>query len=403
MKTRYSLPCVHEGNILEWCHTCNGEKRHVRECDHYDDKCTRALVSHKVRACVTCAKQPNTPYRPDTELTMTDNRNKDQGNTDSTPPEEKSIPQSRLRTEDTPRISVRENRLKERARMLNQRRTNVQRERGLETQGTGEQQEQVRERPKRLVMRKSKEDKPEVLVWEYGITTVEERKGKELDKTIVSLKNGGFDKPRLFVDGTYALTMYKQGYNLDVSVRSTKIKTLGNWLMGMLELYIRNPHAHRYAIFQDDIVCCKNLRTYLDKCDYPDKGYLNLITYPQNEGVKEKYFQGVSSDTPVGWYPSNQMGKGAQGLVFNREALLVLLTHRYLFERLQDLEKGWSSIDGAIVSAMKRSNYTEYVHSPSLLRHVGETSTMGNNPQPPDVSFKGEEWDAMEMLKEGTT
>lgn len=49
-------PCVHEGQLLELCHTCKGadESRHVRECDLYGDKCTRAVVSAKVRACATC-------------------------------------------------------------------------------------------------------------------------------------------------------------------------------------------------------------------------------------------------------------------------------------------------------------------------------------------------------------
>lgn len=49
-------PCAHEGNVLETCHTCKGadESRHVRECAKHDTKCTRAVVSDKVRACATC-------------------------------------------------------------------------------------------------------------------------------------------------------------------------------------------------------------------------------------------------------------------------------------------------------------------------------------------------------------
>lgn len=49
-------PCEHEGQTLELCHTCKGadESRHVRECALHDDKCTRAVVSAKVRACATC-------------------------------------------------------------------------------------------------------------------------------------------------------------------------------------------------------------------------------------------------------------------------------------------------------------------------------------------------------------
>lgn len=47
------LPCVHEGPVLEWCHTCQGELKHVRECDLHE-KCTRGLAGPLVRSCVGC-------------------------------------------------------------------------------------------------------------------------------------------------------------------------------------------------------------------------------------------------------------------------------------------------------------------------------------------------------------
>jgi hypothetical protein len=56
---RTALPCVHEGNVLERCHTCGGEARHVRECDLHG-KCTRGFVSNKVQSCSRCPD-----YKPD--------------------------------------------------------------------------------------------------------------------------------------------------------------------------------------------------------------------------------------------------------------------------------------------------------------------------------------------------
>ena len=49
-----SLPCIHEGAVLEWCTTCQGDGKHVRDCDVHE-RCTRGLVSEKVRSCTTCA------------------------------------------------------------------------------------------------------------------------------------------------------------------------------------------------------------------------------------------------------------------------------------------------------------------------------------------------------------
>lgn len=48
-----SLPCVHEGAVLEWCASCNGDRRHVRDCDLHE-RCTRGVVSDRVRACERC-------------------------------------------------------------------------------------------------------------------------------------------------------------------------------------------------------------------------------------------------------------------------------------------------------------------------------------------------------------
>lgn len=66
---RRALPCVHEGNILERCHTCNSEGKHVRECDLYE-KCTRDIVSAKVRACKGCKD-----YRPEGGNSLTGHLN----------------------------------------------------------------------------------------------------------------------------------------------------------------------------------------------------------------------------------------------------------------------------------------------------------------------------------------
>lgn len=50
------LPCIHEGAILEHCHSRHGglaEARHVRDCDIYE-KCTRGFVSNRVTWCGRC-------------------------------------------------------------------------------------------------------------------------------------------------------------------------------------------------------------------------------------------------------------------------------------------------------------------------------------------------------------
>jgi hypothetical protein len=237
------------------------------------------------------------------------------------------------------------------------------------------------------------------MLWSYGVTTVPSRKEVLLPKTLSSLKRGGFECPWLFVDGTADYTQFDIA---GTTVRSTPVRVHGNWILSLYELYIRNPIADRYAVFQDDVVCCRNLRTYLESLPYPDKGYLNLYTEPRNEAC-----------IPMtnGFYPSNQRGLGALALVFTRQAVLQLLVADHMAMRpipatptaLAELKagvyyRGQHSVDGGIVTAFAQAGWKEYVHRPSLVQHIGATSSFRPMTFKPSAGFPGETFDATSML-----
>lgn len=223
--------------------------------------------------------------------------------------------------------------------------------------------------------------------WGYGVTTVPSRLHDLLPRTLISLDKAGFDEPRLFIDGGCEIPENLRAY--PTTHHQTPVRAYGNWWLGLIELVIRHPMADRYAIFQDDLVTCPNLRRYLEKCKYPDKGYLNLYTFPSQE--KRAPEEG-------GWYESTQHGKGAVGLVFNRDAVRSLLANQHTVDRPFCLKRGHKSIDGGVVTAMNNVGWKEYVHYPSLLQHTGEVSAIGNNPQPQATSFRGEDYDALQLL-----
>jgi hypothetical protein len=225
--------------------------------------------------------------------------------------------------------------------------------------------------------------------WAYGITTVDKRKDDLLPRTIESLRVAGFDKPILFIDGCKDSKWYKDTFDLEVTARSTAARTFGNWVSALWELYAKTPDADRYAIFQDDFVTYKNLRAYLEQCPYPDKGYLNLYTFPQNEKLAPPNHEG--------WYLSNQLGKGAVALVFTRDAIVTLLQHPHMVNRPQCAKRGWKAIDGGIVEAFRKSGWKEYVHTPSLVQHTGLLSSMGNRQHSLADSFRGEDFDALDI------
>lgn len=258
--------------------------------------------------------------------------------------------------------------------------------------------------------------------WAYGVTTVLERRKDLLPRTLKSLQGAGFSEPRLFIDGVDShqdFFWYQSTFSLEVTIRSPKIRSYGNWVLALAELYIREPYADRYAIFQDDFVTYSNLREYLEQCPYPTKGYLNLYTFgpPKQEPPP---FVGLTGRLRVGWFLSNQMGRGAVALVFDRDAVMTLLTHqpqikpggnldgsetvdnkqclKHLVERPLDAQRGHRSIDGGIVTALKKAGYKEWVHHPSLTQHLGNYSTMGSKPHPRAKTFIGENFDARELL-----
>lgn len=195
--------------------------------------------------------------------------------------------------------------------------------------------------------------------WAYGITTVPERVGTLLPRTIASLATAGFDRPVLFVDG------HVPGYDDLEVVCHPRVGQLRNWMQALFYLFT-TQEADRYAIFEDDVVACRQLREYLERRP-PGKVYWNLITLDENRLH--------TKDVP-GWHESNQLGRSACGLVFDRAAVDCLLR----MERfVRGPASGETMSDAVVIATLKSLGFKELVHYPSLLQHIGLESTLGNS------------------------
>lgn len=416
-RLKFSIPCIHEGAILEYCNTCNGAMKHVRECDKYS-KATYAVVSDKVHSCKTC-----NDYEPDTTLVTEkvitqspvspalERRTMQREELKQRLLRKAQERQAAQQQQSQPLAGITPNSLRARRLILKSHKDRPVPEKNKGTQpqqiqssNTGNTDKPYEPKP---ILAISK-IKPDVMTWAVGVTTVPIRRHTTLPITLQSLILSGFPEPRLFIDiqGDAQLADIIKLYNdpsFPLTIRSPNIRTFGNWFLALMEIYIRNPHSHRYALFQDDITMCLGVREYLEHCEYPERGYINLLTYPQNESQKLRYFpKGLPEEKMIGWYPSNQMGKGAQALVFNREILLKILSSHELINRPQE-EKGHQNVDGGLSIAMRKMGCVEYVHTPSLVRHIGAETTMGpGHPksQPQDISFRGDNWDVMEIVRD---
>ena len=232
--------------------------------------------------------------------------------------------------------------------------------------------------------------------WSYGVTTVPSRfrESKLLANTLMSLCGAGFDDPHLFVDGDPKSAEWVECSTKSIftnaTIRNPPVRTAGNWCLSLAELYVRDPWADRYALFQDDFVTYRGLRKYLDCCVFEPKTYWNMYSFPANEAL---------AAGRTGWYPSNQMGRGAVALVFDRDGAIDLLGSRHMLKRPQDINRGWKSVDGGICESLKGQGYVELVHNPSLVQHTGVVSSMNNRPHKKSETFRGEEFDACELCK----
>lgn len=251
--------------------------------------------------------------------------------------------------------------------------------------------------------------------WAYGLTTVPQRKDELLPATLRSLAAAGFDRPKLFVDGCEDdrgghYRWYRDHFpQLEIIPRYGTLRTHGNWVLSLYELFIKDPSAERYALFQDDLITYRNLRVYLEQCLYPENGYWNLYTFPSNQRLAPRI--GQTARFKTGWYEAAmldgresdgqgfQMGRGAVALVFSRQAVLTLLASPHMVERPMDCHRGHRSVDGGIVTAMNKAGWREWVHNPSLVQHAGLVSSMRNRQHPLAESFRGEEFDALGLLK----
>jgi len=225
--------------------------------------------------------------------------------------------------------------------------------------------------------------------WAIGVTAVRERVANLLPLTLRSLEAAGFASPRVFLDG-FGGYLCEDPWGGGLTGRVPAVGAFGNWILAAWELWIREPAADRYAIFQDDVLVVRGLREYLEARKPEGKWYLNLYTTREN---------GALAGGKRGWFLSNQLGKGALGLVFERDGLGALLGSAGIVAKPHAVRLPKKNIDGAVVNAMKRAKYREWCHYPSLAEHIGEESVLRNAGRRYAPSFPGEKFDARGLLK----
>ena len=203
--------------------------------------------------------------------------------------------------------------------------------------------------------------------WAVGVTTAP-RRNSTLERTLLSLEEAGWDRPRLFVEPTVELPP-KFG-DLPATWRDETVGAFPNWYLGLTELVMRNPRADAYLLCQDDVLFSAKLRDYLELVLWPAPRVGVVSVYcPSHYGLdKAKGFH-VEEHGWATW--------GALAYVFpNPSARAILSDSLLVNHRHHGPAAGMRNIESVVGGWCARSCLPYYVHVPSLAQHIGETSTI---------------------------
>lgn len=245
--------------------------------------------------------------------------------------------------------------------------------------------------------------------WEIGITTCP-RRVPRLIESYDSLVAAGWENPIIFSDGFNPETQGEDAtipypYNATIVKRQTWINGVSNFVLGLAELYQRNPHADMYAMMQDDVLHSPKVRHYIES-----------VGIPKDASVISWYCPANYTAQSNGWHLINRglSFNTAQTIAFTRDGLINFLSTPYVWlyrqgkiDQHSRKSHGTRNFDGMVGSWAKRTKRRIYVHTPSLARHIGDTSTMhgsvslrGNRS---DRSYIGDDVEATHLILPPTT
>jgi len=211
---------------------------------------------------------------------------------------------------------------------------------------------------------------PRIRRWAVGITTAPRRQ-PTLALCLDSMMRAGWDEataPRLFVDS--AVTIPERYSDLPLTFRESRIGAWPNYYLALMELLMRDPEADAFLLVQDDAIFYdrQNLRAHLEQVLWP----------ADPVGLVSLYCSKAYTQRKPGWHKKKgRWAWGALAFVFPRE-----LAKRFVCDPIV-LDHRWSGpksglviIDFVIGAWAARHNVAIYYPCPSLVQHIGDTSTL---------------------------
>jgi hypothetical protein len=172
----------------------------------------------------------------------------------------------------------------------------------------------------------------------------------------------------LFMDA--AVRVPERFGHLPGTLRSPAAGAWPNHYLSLFELTLRQPDADAYLILQDDALIYdgENVRAYLEETLWPG-GQLPVVSLYCPEPYTAKRY---------GWHRYRKSWVwGALALVFPRATVQAYLRDRGVCQhRWRSGAGGLSQIDVVIGWWARRRRIPFWFPTPSLVQHIGETSTL---------------------------
>jgi hypothetical protein len=208
---------------------------------------------------------------------------------------------------------------------------------------------------------------PRVSAWAIGVTT-SPRIQPTLDVCLDSIIQAGWARPQLFIDGPVRIA--DRHASMPTTYRSERVGAWPNYYLALAELMLRQPRADAFVVVQDDAFFYhhESLPRYLQDVLWPSRDPCLVSLYSCEEDQARRN----------GWHPNRRLAvSGPVALVFPAEIAKAFLTDFAVFERRwHPDEKAATSLGDLITTWGNRQGIATWFPTPSLVRHIGDTSTL---------------------------
>ena len=219
----------------------------------------------------------------------------------------------------------------------------------------------------RIVPRPARRYGTRVRQWAVGVQT-SPRRETTLESCLKSLARAGWDSPYLFVDS--AVQIPEQFSHLPGTFRDEAVGAWPNYYLALAELMMRRPYADAYMIVQDDVVLFdrESLREYLERALWPSRlpALVSLYCYTYD------------TQPDAGWHRRRRTWPaGPLAMVFSPPLAKAFVQDETVFSHRWDADPDRAvRVVDVIARWVGACRLDVWFPSPSLIQHIGETSTV---------------------------